>query len=86
MTGHQPARKKTVGTHPTFSYENLVVRRRLERNPKMPCNCGGAPPQRVIIYQLNLPDGTFREYFTQREADAANERAGGIGTITITTR
>jgi hypothetical protein len=37
----------------------------------------------VIIYQLNLPDGTIRRYFTYQEADAANKRAGGIGTITV---
>jgi hypothetical protein len=52
----------------------------------MSCNCGGGSAQQAVIYQLNLPDGTFRQYLTQQEADAANKRVGGIGAITITTR
>ncbi|WP_421111601.1 DUF7196 family protein [Streptomyces sp. NEAU-S77] len=47
----------------------------------MACNCGGGPPQTVVIYQLTLPDGTVRQYITYQEAEAANQRAGGIGTI-----
>ncbi|QTD99392.1 DUF7196 family protein [Streptomyces cyanogenus] len=52
----------------------------------MACNCGGASPQPPVLYQLNLPDGTIRQYVTYQEALAAQERAGGIGTITVTTR
>ncbi|MGY4969844.1 DUF7196 family protein [Streptomyces nigrescens] len=37
----------------------------------------------VIGYQLNLPDGTLRQYVTCQEAEAANQRAGGTGSITI---
>ncbi|WP_455753618.1 DUF7196 family protein [Streptomyces decoyicus] len=39
----------------------------------MPCNCGGGAPQTVVGYQLNLPDGTFRQYVTYQEAEAANQ-------------
>jgi hypothetical protein len=49
----------------------------------MGCNCGGSAGQATTIYQLNLPDGTVRQYYTWQEADAANKRAGGIGTIFI---
>jgi hypothetical protein len=35
---------------------------------------------------LNLPDGTIRRYVTYREAEAANQRAGGTGTITVITQ
>ncbi|WP_455908586.1 DUF7196 family protein [Streptomyces lydicus] len=52
----------------------------------MPCNCGGGTPQTVVVYQLNLPDGRIYRYFTYQEADAANQRAGGTGTITTTTQ
>ncbi|MFI8854634.1 hypothetical protein [Streptomyces sp. 891-h] len=52
----------------------------------MPCNCGGGTPQTVILYQLNLPDGTIRRYVTYQEAEAANQRAGGVGTITAVTQ
>ncbi len=54
----------------------------------MPCNCGGASPapQTVIVYQLNLPDGTIRQYVTYQEAVAAYQRAGGIGTISVATQ
>lgn len=48
----------------------------------MACNCGGGGRQPVIIYQLSLPDGTVRQYVTYQEAEAANQRAGGTGTIT----
>ncbi|MFI9081399.1 hypothetical protein ACIGW8_33895 [Streptomyces sioyaensis] len=52
----------------------------------MGCNCGGgAPqavtPQAVTVFQLVLPDGSVRVYYTWQEADAANQRAGGVGTI-----
>ncbi|WP_455908487.1 DUF7196 family protein [Streptomyces lydicus] len=57
-----------------------------ERTPGMPCNCGGGTPQTVVVYQLNLPDGRIYRYFAYQEADAANQRAGGIGTITTTTQ
>lgn len=40
-------------------------------------------PSDVIGYQLNLPDGTNRQYVTYQEAEAANQRAGGTGSITI---
>ncbi|MBB4891873.1 hypothetical protein FHS39_000873 [Streptomyces olivoverticillatus] len=32
---------------------------------------------------MNLPDGTSRQYVTYQEAEAANQRAGGTGSITI---
>ncbi|MGW2403657.1 DUF7196 family protein [Streptomyces sp. NPDC001739] len=51
----------------------------------MACNCGGTSPQ-PAIYRLHLPDGTVRDYFTYQEADAANKRAGGIGTISMVAR
>ncbi|MFF8313228.1 hypothetical protein ACF05Q_24845 [Streptomyces lydicus] len=40
----------------------------------------------MVVYQLNLPDGTVYRYFTYQEAEAAKQRAGGIGTITTTTQ
>lgn len=49
----------------------------------MACNCGGGARPTVIIYQLNLPDGTVRQYYTWQEADAAKQRAGGLGTILV---
>jgi hypothetical protein len=52
----------------------------------MACNCGGVAPQTPIVYQLNLPDGTTRQYVTYQEALSAQERAGGIGEITISTQ
>lgn len=54
----------------------------------MACNCGGTTPspQPVILYQLTLPDGTLRQYFTYQEAHAANQRAGGTGVITAITQ
>lgn len=61
----------------------------------MPCNCGGGTtaqptpqptPQPVVAYQLNLPDGGIRQFVTHQEAVAANQRAGGTGTITVVTR
>ncbi|MGW7022999.1 DUF7196 family protein [Streptomyces decoyicus] len=52
----------------------------------MPCNCGGEAPQTIVGYQLNLPDGTIRQYVTYREAEAANQRAGGTGSITLVMR
>ncbi len=50
-----------------------------------PCNCGRAV-RSVIVYRLALPDGVTREYPTRREADAANKRAGGHGSITAVRR
>lgn len=52
----------------------------------MPCNCGGGTPQTIVGYQLNLPDGTIRRYVTYQEAEAANQRAGGTGSITLLTQ
>ncbi|MFF4021042.1 hypothetical protein [Streptomyces sp. NPDC001843] len=52
----------------------------------MACNCGAVSPQPIIVYQLNLPDGTTRQYVTYQEALAAQARAGGIGEITISTQ
>lgn len=49
----------------------------------MACNCGGGARPTAVIYQLNLPDGTVRQYHTRQEADAANLRAGGFGTILV---
>lgn len=48
----------------------------------MACNCGGRAPQPAVVYELKLPDGTVRRYFTRQEADAANRRAGSTGVIT----
>ncbi|WP_420911223.1 DUF7196 family protein [Streptomyces nigrescens] len=42
-------------------------------------------PSDHVGYQLNLPDGTIRHYVTCQEAEAANQRAGGVRTITILT-
>lgn len=56
------------------------------RTEVMPCNCGQNSPQPTIIYQLALPDGVIRQYITYQEAEAANQRAGGTGTITITSQ
>ncbi|MFI9077795.1 hypothetical protein ACIGW8_15120 [Streptomyces sioyaensis] len=39
--------------------------------------------QHPVAYQLNLPDGTVRRYFTRQEADAANQRTGNTGIITV---
>ncbi|WP_405539389.1 hypothetical protein [Streptomyces antimycoticus] len=49
----------------------------------MACNCGGGAraPQPIVVYELTLPDGTVRRYFTYQEADAANKRAGSTGVI-----
>ncbi|MGW0754053.1 DUF7196 family protein [Streptomyces sp. NPDC002587] len=53
----------------------------------MGCNCGdGSARQSVTVYQLNLPDGTIRQYVTPQEALAAQQRAGGVGTVTIVTQ
>ncbi|MGW5334634.1 DUF7196 family protein [Streptomyces bauhiniae] len=52
----------------------------------MACNCGGESPQTPILYQLSLPDGTTRRYVTYQEALAAQQRAGGVGEITITSQ
>ncbi|MFE1172377.1 hypothetical protein [Streptomyces sp. NPDC058773] len=49
----------------------------------MGCNCGGGARRTVTLYQLTLPDGTVRHYYTWQEAEAANQRAGGTGTILI---
>ncbi|MEU2979472.1 DUF7196 family protein [Streptomyces hirsutus] len=51
----------------------------------MACNCGRAG-RSTIVYRLVLPDGVTREYPTRREADAANKRAGGRGSITAVYR
>ncbi len=40
----------------------------------------------IVGYQLTLPDGTIRHYVTYQEAEAANQRAGGTGTITLLTQ
>jgi hypothetical protein len=52
----------------------------------MGCNCGGGSPQRVVLYQLTLPDGTVRRYVTYQEAEAANKRAGSTGVISTVTQ
>ncbi|WP_432141668.1 DUF7196 family protein [Streptomyces sp. bgisy084] len=52
----------------------------------MGCNCGGGARTGVTLYQLTLPDGTVRLFYTWQEAEAANQRAGGIGTITVITQ
>ncbi|MFI1156779.1 hypothetical protein [Streptomyces sioyaensis] len=49
----------------------------------MGCNCGGDARPTVTVYQLNLPDGTARQFYTWQEAEAANQRAGGVGSIVI---
>jgi hypothetical protein len=49
----------------------------------MGCNCGGGSPQTPVVYQLNLPDGKVQRYFTRQEADAANQRAGSTGVVTV---
>ncbi|MFH8679640.1 hypothetical protein [Streptomyces lydicus] len=49
----------------------------------MGCNCGGGARPNATVYQLHLPDGTVRQYYTWQEADAANKRVGGSGTIHI---
>ncbi|MET8947487.1 hypothetical protein ABZX30_29080 [Streptomyces sp. NPDC004542] len=53
----------------------------------MGCNCGGQAHARgaITVYRLTTPDGTQRDYVTSQEADAANRRTGGGGTITIVT-
>ncbi|MFE3636601.1 hypothetical protein [Streptomyces sp. NPDC059168] len=50
-----------------------------------PCNCGRVG-RSVIVYRLVLPNGVTREYPTRREADAANARSGGHGSITAVRR
>lgn len=53
----------------------------------MGCNCGGGTQQQqqqqqtISAFQLTLPDGTVRVYYTWQEAHAAYQRAGGVGTI-----
>ncbi|WP_324785264.1 DUF7196 family protein [Streptomyces sp. H51] len=51
----------------------------------MACNCGGGG-RSTIVYRLVLPNGVTREYPTRSEADAANKRAGGRGSITAVRR
>ncbi|MCH6159902.1 DUF7196 family protein [Streptomyces marispadix] len=36
----------------------------------------------AVRYRLTLPNGVARDYVTAHEANAANRRAGGQGTIT----
>lgn len=50
----------------------------------MPCNCGrsGRAGRSTTVYRLVLPDGVTRQYPTRQEADSANKRAGGGGSIT----
>jgi hypothetical protein len=50
------------------------------------CNCGGRPPQSVVLHQLTLPDGTVRRYVTYQEAEAADKRAGSTGVISTVTQ
>ncbi|MGP4003435.1 DUF7196 family protein [Streptomyces sp. 8N706] len=52
----------------------------------MGCNCGGRARQAVTVYRLTLPNGVVRQYRTWEEADAANKRAGSVGTITAVTQ
>lgn len=52
----------------------------------MGCNCGGGSQPTVSAFQLVLPDGSVRVYYTWQEAYAANQRAGGVGTIVPVTR
>lgn len=47
----------------------------------MACNCGRTG-RSTLVYRLVLPDGGTRDYLTRQEADAANNRAGGRGSIT----
>ncbi|MEU5809287.1 MULTISPECIES: DUF7196 family protein [unclassified Streptomyces] len=47
----------------------------------MACNCGRAG-RSTLVYRLTLPNGVTRDYPTRQEADAANKRAGGGGSIT----
>lgn len=49
----------------------------------MGCNCGGRARRTVTVYRLVLPNGAIREYRTWQEADAANKREGGRGTIIV---
>ncbi|MEV6619082.1 hypothetical protein AB0N31_35565 [Streptomyces sp. NPDC051051] len=51
----------------------------------MACNCGRTD-RSTIVYRLVLPGGVTREYPTRREADAANKRAGGGGSVTAVRR
>ncbi|GGO90042.1 DUF7196 family protein [Wenjunlia tyrosinilytica] len=51
----------------------------------MGCNCGGGARRTVTVYQLTMPNGSARQYHTRQEADAANARAGGTGTVTVVT-
>ncbi|MEV6567601.1 DUF7196 family protein [Streptomyces kronopolitis] len=46
----------------------------------MGCNCGG-DRQAITVYQVFLPDGTVLQFPTWQEAEAANQRAGGAGTV-----
>ncbi|QZY21043.1 DUF7196 family protein [Streptomyces decoyicus] len=52
---------------------------------RQPCHAiaAGGSPQTVVGYRWDLPDGTIRQYVTYQEAEAANQRAGGTGSITI---
>lgn len=47
----------------------------------MACNCERAA-RSTLVYRLTLPNGVTRQYPTRQEADAANKRAGGHGSIT----
>ncbi|MGW1132280.1 DUF7196 family protein [Streptomyces griseoluteus] len=47
------------------------------------CNCGGTPRSTVTVYRLTLPNGVSRDYTTLQEAEAANRRAGGGGSISV---
>ncbi|MFB7666460.1 hypothetical protein ACFC1R_21320 [Kitasatospora sp. NPDC056138] len=49
----------------------------------MGCTCGATPRPPVTVYRLTLPNGSTRQYTTRQEAEAANKRAGGDGTITV---
>lgn len=50
----------------------------------MGCNCGGGGARRTVtVYRLILPNGVTRDYVTLQEANAANSRAGGTGTIVV---
>ncbi|MES4890089.1 hypothetical protein [Streptomyces sp. NPDC096012] len=52
----------------------------------MACNCGGTPRSTMTVYRLTLPNGVSREFVTLQEAEAANRRAGGGGTIVVEQR
>ncbi|NLU74452.1 hypothetical protein HCC61_17500 [Streptomyces sp. HNM0575] len=53
----------------------------------MGCNCGGRGPRRTVtVYRLILPNGVTRDYVTLQEADAANRREGGRGTVVAVNR